>query len=770
MNRTPLILLALLVSSSLGRTAWCQPSLSRAVPSAVQPGQTTQITLHGAKLAGVAQIWTSFAADMEILPGGTASQVVCKLTLAADAPLGVGAVVVGTSAGASNMLLLAIDDMSSVLDNGKNHRREDAQPIEWPLAVDGILDGSRTDHYRVEGKAGQRIAAEVFAGRLDSAADPVIRLLSAQGVELRMSDDEPGLGPDCRWEYTFPEDGSYFIQVHDNKYQAGGFYRLRVGDFPLVTTAMPLGARRGSTVKFGFAALPARGPPDAPDPNPVLARIADTRQTESWGLAARFVDGKSSAITRLVVSDVPERLEREPNNEIETALEVVIPTAVNGRLQTDGDADFYVFHAVGKQPLDIRAVAARLGSPTVPMLTIRSADGRTLAESKFGEVADPSITFTPPADGAYFLRVQELLDRGGPEYTYRVEIVPSPPFRLSLKNDKNSVLKFALAVGNGAIALPVDCVRSGYDGPIELSLSDPSSGPRLLNSTIPAKAKAAQPVVIVPTSFQPGDLRVGRLVGTATVNGRRVSSIVSTAAVVRAKRPRVAYVPSWMDGRLAFATIAGPAAAPFDVTIEPDMVLLPRPLATAQFTLRPKRTNKEFKDALQVFVDGLPEGVTAEVKKEGKAADELVRITLKGSPDSPVSVNPIRLTVYASFKGRGYALRPNVQLRVFDPISVQPKLPGPIEAGKKQSLTVHVQRDGDDPQPLTLKLEGLPTGVSGATEATIPADQNEATIELTAAADVAAGKHPLVVHAATTYQGQQVKADSQPIELEITKP
>ena len=45
-----------------------QPSVSYAVPGAVQPGKTIELTLHGAKLDDPLRVWTSFPAKVEIVP------------------------------------------------------------------------------------------------------------------------------------------------------------------------------------------------------------------------------------------------------------------------------------------------------------------------------------------------------------------------------------------------------------------------------------------------------------------------------------------------------------------------------------------------------------------------------------------------------------------------------------------------------------------------------------------------------------------------------
>src|SRR6266852_2657317 len=44
------------------------------------------------------------------------------------------------------------------------------------------------------------------------------------------------------------------------------------------------------------------------------------------------------------IGDQPHILEKEPNSTLEQAQEIAIPVTINGRLNTDGDFDFYRIH------------------------------------------------------------------------------------------------------------------------------------------------------------------------------------------------------------------------------------------------------------------------------------------------------------------------------------------------------------------------------------------------------------------------------------------
>ena len=196
--------------------ALAQPALTSSTPAAVAPGKTIDLVLTGQKLDDPLQIWSSFPAKIELVPlaepkpGQTQRTV--KVTLEAGVPVGIGGLMVSTAEGVSDPLLLLVDDLPTVADNGQNQSFAQAQEIPTLAAVDGVSDGSRFDYYKINVQSGQRVAVEVFAGRLGEAYDPVLRLLDANGKQLMLADDDPGLGSDCRFAHTFQAPGQYVLE------------------------------------------------------------------------------------------------------------------------------------------------------------------------------------------------------------------------------------------------------------------------------------------------------------------------------------------------------------------------------------------------------------------------------------------------------------------------------------------------------------------------------------------------------------------------------
>ncbi|MEX0818446.1 MAG: PPC domain-containing protein, partial [Pirellulaceae bacterium] len=385
----------------------------------------------------------------------------CRLTLESDVVVGIGGIVVASPSGASDVLLLLIDDLGSVADNGNNRSVAEAQPIDIPTAVDGVVDGSPFDYYKFSGKKDQRISVEVVAARLGTSLDAVVRLLRTDGSELKLADDDVSLGADCRFSVTLPEDGEYLLEVRDNQYRSGGRYRLRIGDFPLVTVPYPLAGRRGSTRRFDFAG------PSQDDVASLMFRVPDRIRGDRLSIAARFPDGNASALATLITSDLPEVVESEPNNAAEMATPVTLPVGLNGRLDPAGDRDYFEFAALKDQSLAFMVISRSLGSPSVASMRLYDAANKQLAETPISDSDEWTFTYRFPADGMYRLMVEDLVRRGGPEHAYRVEVRPSIGFSLTIKQDEST--RFNPPVNGGAIALTIQCDRQGYDGPIELA-------------------------------------------------------------------------------------------------------------------------------------------------------------------------------------------------------------------------------------------------------------------------------------------------------------
>jgi hypothetical protein len=647
------------VTLALAELAFAQPSLSHSIPAAARPGQTVEMTLHGAKLDGALNLWTSFPAKIELVPvppeqKDVASRV-CKVTLDPQIPVGIGGLVVGNPAGSSDPLLIMVDDLPSVSDSGQNHAAAQAQVLTLPAAVDGACDGTAFDFYKFAAKKDQRVSVEVIAARMASTLDPVVRLLDSAGKELVLADDDPSFGADCRFSMTVPTDGEYVLEVRDNQFRGGGRYRLRVGDFPLVSAPYPLGGRFGSTMRFRFSG------PMADSAVPVFLRLPDDGPAGRQTIGAKLLNGQSSGMATIVTSRLPDIVEAEPNNDLKIATMTSLPCAVNGTFHEPRDRDFYQFAATKGQAMQFRAVSRSLGSPAFLVMRLLNADGGQLAESPINDADESTLSFTFAADGMYGLVVEDLLNRGGPEFAYRVEVEPNDGFSLTLKQDKDTRTRFTPPTNQGALAFTVTVARRGYDGPIQLSIDSAVPGFSLLNGVIPEKAAELRVIVVEPPGQAAGSLQVLRVVGTATINGRPFQTTMMTAPAIKARLPQLTFPPAWMDGLLT-ASVAGESPPFYALASSANPVKFTRAQGTTQFNVTLERKNAEFKDPINLFVHGLPAGFTAAVKPD----KDTYQVTITGPKEAPPSRHPLRLVAYGEFKGSGQSLPLEVPLEIAD--------------------------------------------------------------------------------------------------------
>ena len=118
---------------------------------------------------------------------------------------------------------------------------------------------------------GNRIVAEVYARRLDSPLDSLLKLTDAGGQELALNDDyeDKGAGlithqADSWFSATLPADGTYYLHLSDAQHKGGPeyAYRLRIGpprpDFELRVVPSSINARAGLTVPITVYAIRKR--------------------------------------------------------------------------------------------------------------------------------------------------------------------------------------------------------------------------------------------------------------------------------------------------------------------------------------------------------------------------------------------------------------------------------------------------------------------------------------------------------------------------------
>lgn len=182
----------------------------------------------------------------------------------ADAAPGVHRVCATVGGKASNCVPFAVDTLPECLDRESNNDASQAQAVTLPIIVNGRIDSQDDwDVFKISGKAGDTIVAEVMARRLDSPLDSMLRLTDENGKVVAFNDDREDVGSGLNTHHAdsyimteLPADGTYYVHLGDTS-RAGGeayAYRLRISpprpDFELrvVPSRAVMRVRSGTAV------------------------------------------------------------------------------------------------------------------------------------------------------------------------------------------------------------------------------------------------------------------------------------------------------------------------------------------------------------------------------------------------------------------------------------------------------------------------------------------------------------------------------------------
>jgi len=178
----------------------------------------------------------------------------------------------------SNIMPFAVDTLPECMEQEPNNEPANAQPVMLPMIVNGRIDQpGDADVFRLESRGGgEVVVAEVYARRLNSPLDSVLKLTDATGRQLAFNDDHEDKGSGLNTHHadswlsaTLPAIGSYYLYLSDAQHNGGPEYgyRLRISqprpDFELRVVPSSINARAGETIPITVYALRRDGFTDA---------------------------------------------------------------------------------------------------------------------------------------------------------------------------------------------------------------------------------------------------------------------------------------------------------------------------------------------------------------------------------------------------------------------------------------------------------------------------------------------------------------------------
>ncbi len=758
------------------------PSLKELQPRGAQRGTAFKLALVGSGLTEGLEIRTTLPASFTPLAapepgkqGQDSERALFLVELDSEAAIDLYPIRVITPTGMSNLLLFSVGMFPEVQeeeDTGGG-AAEVGQALKTPVTVNGTLVGPDRDVYRFYANRGEPIVLEVEGRRAGSALDPVLRLLDSEHRQLAFCDDAVGLGADPRIEFSAPADGEYQVVVHDARFsqQEQDFYRLKIGLITYAEGLFPLGWRRGKVASVEFLG----GNLDAP----ILTKIDLGGETKDL-ISMNLPDEAGSLPLPFVVGDLPEVFEpvgHEPGR-------LDPSTVINGRISRPGEVDNYRLAVSPGEFWNVELRAATLGTSRLfGRITARDATGKRLAsagddvprENDFRLVVlgptspDPYLSFeVPPETHQVVISVEDLVDRGGPLFGYRLcARKERPDFTLALTTPYVNVPE------SGTGWVEVSIRRRGYHGQIQLDVPDAGADLIVEGGMVGPEPDDPDTRSAIRTSMLSFTARPGAKPGLRQVGVRGRVLLPDGSAIER-----------WAVGPGLITEVAVGTGIP-----DPSLRLSEQPFSAPWLGLKlPLMVTKEvpIRFALESppqvrLVQGmsyelkwrllasdpqisLPSKVVAksmggiEVKTKVSEGEEegtgtVTLVTTIGTRPSKFNLG---VEVEVELGGRKHPIRSrSVTLEVVQGYRL---VVGPegfrIRPGSRVELAGRLERDPLFDQPVTIKPENFPRGVS-CSSVEVPPGESDFRILCSAETWTAPGKHMIELTSSSVLAGRE---------------
>lgn len=175
---------------------------------------------------------------------------------------------------------------------------------------------------------------------------------------------------------------------------------------------------------------PKKKPPTPPPPPPQVTSfkvtiapdvplgVHDVCLVNKWGV---------SNPRAFLVGDLPEAVEKEPNNDVDAGQRIELNSAVHGVIAAGTDVDYFVFTGKKGQRVVFSCLSSSIDSKLNAGIEIYAASGQRVGASRNYRADDALTDVVLPADGDYLVRVFEFSHTAGSrEYFYRLSVSTAP--------------------------------------------------------------------------------------------------------------------------------------------------------------------------------------------------------------------------------------------------------------------------------------------------------------------------------------------------------
>lgn len=455
-----------------------------------------------------------------------AEELTVRIEIAPDATFGDRELRLLTPTGMSNPLWFYVGQWPEIREKEPNDVKPDPSVyVKLPSVINGQIMPGDVDRFTFEATKGTKLVAHCAARELiPYLADAVpgwfqavIHLYDEQGTEVAFADSF-GFRHDPVLLYEIPKDGKYVIEVHDSVYRGREDfgYRISIGEIPYITGLFPLGGRINESCNVDVKGwnLPVDSIRFAPSFD----------RGRSIHPVVLEKDNIFSNRVAFVMDILPEVVEREPNDTLETARDLGSPIVINGRIDRPGDVDYYRFEGSGMIIAEV--FSRRLYSPLDSIVTMTDSRGKVLAHNDdYEDKSWPLITHHADsrlltlAPSKYGITIKDAQGRGGPDFAYRLYVRPPRP-DYDLRVTPSSIT----AQPGTHVPITVHAIRKdGFDEDIALELENAPSGFALSGAWVPSGQDKVRLTLLVPPEAANKEPFTLQLNGHAMIRGRRLS-------------------------------------------------------------------------------------------------------------------------------------------------------------------------------------------------------------------------------------------------------
>jgi hypothetical protein len=483
-----------------------------------------------------------------------------------DAAIGLHAFRLVTPRGVSNALTLQVVSEPVVSETSASHKTPgEAQFLQLPTVVNGrINQEGELDFYSFDATEGQELLFQVLSNfKMDvsyrAQVDLTLYELSGSWFDPHRANPLTISKPLLSWEpvsrFSRKDFGAKFVLFPhlSHRFSKKGRYLISVGSFlgrggPDYSYQLRIVSSNQPSV-FRSTRWTA-GEPAHPDPGDWLERDSATlrqigsftrrleanRLQDLWARTAgaprksetRGEPGNRSgsdspggargktvatssapasseaALASFPVTLVPRR-ESEPNDQPGQALQITVPTLVEGTIQQPGDVDHFVFNATASQALAFEIETPDVAPPRFnPWVKVLDAKGQELFANIYKEYGgdgddvnktlERKTLYTFSQEGRYILQVRDLTYRqGGAGFAYRILVRPQIPHlgrtevSLGVTAQSSQLVdttdRLNLVVGESRKFTVVCEKEEGFDGVIAIAVENLPPGVEALPSS-----------------------------------------------------------------------------------------------------------------------------------------------------------------------------------------------------------------------------------------------------------------------------------------------